>query len=165
MQSLGIASFAFPCNFVFVFVFVMAMSRHGLLILQSLGIASCAFPAGNNKQLPFQMLNIAPRLKNRRQHLRFQSCKAEKRGFYGNFSTFQCTIFSFWSIRIPGELWAEHLIFKTPYCFDNHFHFPFSTLILGKLAKQIFGKSWEFGPRRGAGVWPNPNFFSKLTKT
>ena len=23
---------------------------------------------------------------------------------------------------------------------------------LGKLAKQIFGKSWEFGPRRGAGV-------------
>ena len=23
---------------------------------------------------------------------------------------------------------------------------------LGKLAKQIFGKSWEFGPRRGGGL-------------
>ena len=24
--------------------------------------------------------------------------------------------------------------------------------VLGKLSKQIFGKSWEFGPRRGGGA-------------
>ena len=29
---------------------------------------------------------------------------------------------------------------------------------LGKLAKQIFGKSWEFGPRRGGGSDPIPTF-------
>ena len=26
-------------------------------------------------------------------------------------------------------------------------------------------KSWDFVPTRGAGVWPNLNFFSKSTKT
>ena len=34
---------------------------------------------------------------------------------------------------------------------------------LGKLAKLIFGKSWEFGPRRRGGeVLPNPNFYKSL---
>ena len=33
--------------------------------------------------------------------------------------------------------------------------------VLGKHAKQIFGKSWDFVPRRG-GVWPNPNFYKAL---
>ena len=33
-------------------------------------------------------------------------------------------------------------------------------MILGKPPKQIFGKSWDFVPRRG--VWPNPNFYKAL---
>ena len=47
----------------------------------------------------------------------------------------------------------------------RRFKTNYSHMVLVKLLKQIFGKSWEFGPRRGAGVWPNPNFFSKSTKT
>ena len=43
-----------------------------------------------------------------------------------------------WSIKIPGELWAEHLIFKTPYCFNNHFNFPFFILILYLLKPQFY---------------------------
>ena len=38
---------------------------------------------------------------------------------------------------------------------------------LGEPPKQIFGKSWEFDPRRegGGGSDPVPTFFSKLTET
>ena len=37
---------------------------------------------------------------------------------------------------------------------------------LGKHAKQIFGKSWDFGPRRGGGgLTQSQLFLSKLTKT
>ena len=34
-------------------------------------------------------------------------------------------------------------------------------MMIGEPPKQIFGKSWEFGPRRG-GVWPNPNSYKSL---
>ena len=39
------------------------------------------------------------------------------------------------------------------------------TSSLGEPSEKNFGFSWDFVPTRGAGVSPNPNFLSKLTKT
>ena len=36
---------------------------------------------------------------------------------------------------------------------------PYKPYSIGGAFKKNFGKSWDFVPRRGAGVWPNPNFF------
>ena len=62
--------------------------------------------------------------------------------------------YSFWSLSCRN-------IYTMVYCAKILVRYRY---VLGKPPKQIFGKSWDFGPRRG-GVWPNPNFFSKLTKT
>ena len=35
---------------------------------------------------------------------------------------------------------------------------------LGEPSKLVSGKTWDFVPTRGGGVWPNPNFFVKLSK-
>ena len=87
-------------------------------------------------------------------------------------------------LKSPVERWSAAIKFNC-YSFDSttlvksfqHLHLKIFTAKnkiedhmiiwsydhIREASKKNFGESWEFGPRRG--VWPNPNFFSKLTKT
>ena len=54
--------------------------------------------------------------------------------------------------------WNEIIIHE-----DIFYYMFILVMMIGEPPKQIFGKSWEFGPWRvGWGVWPNPNFYKSL---
>ena len=61
--------------------------------------------------------------------------------------------FCFWNFIMYGVSIAN-----TVHCAFSSIPNTVSSQYLGKLPKQIFGKSWEFGPRRG-GSDPIPTFF------
>ena len=67
--------------------------------------------------------------------------------------------FCFWNFIMYGVSIAN-----TVHCAFSSIPNTVNSQYLGKLPKQIFGKSWEFGPRRG-GALTQSQLFSKLTKT
>ena len=62
--------------------------------------------------------------------------------------------YSFWSLSCRN-------IYTMVYCAKILVRYRY---VLGKPPKQIFGKSWDFGPRRGGGSDPIPTFFQNWPK-